>query len=190
MTPFEPKALIEKSWERVKQGAHSNKSRGQTHGDRATAWINCLGEAFQEVYPNEDQRVFWRNNGCNKDFKLNELLFDISVCQIGCVKSIVKRKPLPYIQKCLWQVESEFNGNSREVIKDFSKLVMGRSENKLFVSSYQGERQKQALRMFSKVASSCGGILYVCFLEHPRKWSKGPKNPSLFKWEGNCWIPL
>ena len=135
-----------------------------------------------------NQRVFWRNNSDNCDFELNELLFDISVCQIGWVPSIAKAKPLPYIAKSLWQVESEFNKrNSREITKDFSKLVMGRSENQLFVSTYQGNRQKQALTMCSSIARCCNGNLYMCFVEHPEMWSSAPQGPQLFKWEENDW---
>ena len=176
------KALIQKAWE----GASS--SHAQTHKDRAKAWIECLGKGFQKQYSNEEHRVFWRNNCDNSDFELNELLFDISVCQIGWVKSIVHCKPLPYIAKSLWQVESEFdNSNSREITKDFSKLVMGCSENQLFISTYQGDLQKKALTMCSSIARCCNGNLYMCFVEHPDKWSKDPKGPSLFKWEENGW---
>ena len=190
------KALIHKSWENaVKQGglsgAFSNKSLGHIHKDRAIAWIDCLGEGFQEHYCNEDQRVFWKNNRDNSDFGLSELLFDITVCQIGYVESIAQRRPLPYISKCLWQVESEFNKrNSREITKDFSKLVMGRSESQLFVSTYQGVRQEQVMSMCSKIASCCNENLYLCFVEHPEMWSNGPKSPSLFKWEENDWRSL
>ena len=183
------KVLIHKAWENVKQGASS--SHDQTHKDRAKAWIDCLGEGFREHYSNKDQRVFWRNNSDNSDFGLNELLFDISVCQIGWVKSIAQRRRLPYIAKSLWQIESEFDKrNSREITKDFSKLVMGRSENQLFISTYQGNRQKQAMDLCSCLARCCNGNLYLCFVEHPDKWSKDPRSPSLFKWEENDWMPL
>ena len=186
------KALIHKAWENVKQGASSedcsDKSKGQIHKERAKLWIDCLGKGFQEHYSNKDQRVFWRNNGCNSDFGLNELLFDISVCQIRCVESIRQGKPLPYIAKSLWQVESEFNNkNSREITKDFSKLVMGRSENQLFISTYQDNRRKQAMDLCSSIARFCSGNLYLCFVEHPDKWSEDPQGPSLFKWEENAW---
>ena len=179
------KSLINRSWENaVKQ----REALGQTNRDKASAWIDSLGESFQECFHYEDQRVFWRNNKDNwRDLKLNELLFDVSVCQIGWVKSTVRKTPLPYISKCLWQVESEFSKDSREITKDFSKLVMGRSENQLFVSTYQRGRQQRALSMCSKIASRCNGNLYLCFVEHPEKWPNNPNSPSLFKWEGSGW---
>lgn len=188
---IELKTLIHKSWKNALKkgglsGASSNESLRQLHKDRAIAWIDYLGEGFQEHYCNENRRVFWKNNRNNSGFGLSELLFDITVCEIGYAESITQRKPLPYISKCLWQVESEFdNRNSREITKDFSKLVMGRSESQLFVSTYQGVRQEQVLSMCSEIASCCIGNLYLCFVEHPRVWSNGPKSPSLFKWEEN-----
>ncbi len=185
--------LIHKSWENAvkltaSSGDSSNNSLGQIHRDCANVWIDCLGDAFREYYSSKNQRAFWMNNRDNRDFMLNELLFDISVCQIGWVESIGQGKCLPYISKCLWQVESEFDkSNSRQITKDFSKLVMGRSESQLFVSTYQGIRQEQILSMCSKIASCCNGNLYLCFVEHPENWLNGPKSPSLFKWEDNDW---
>ncbi len=176
------KALIQKAWE------EASSSHTQTHKDRAKAWIECLGKGFREHYPNENHRVFWRDNSCNSDFELSELLFDISVCQIGWVPSIAQEKPLPYIAKSLWQVESEFdNKNSREITKDFSKLVMGRSENQLFISTYQGNRQEQVKDLCSCIARFCNGNLYLCFVEHPKMWSSASQDPQLFKWEENDW---
>ena len=187
------KALIQESWDIAMKLANSseNLSKGppaQIHTDRASAWIDCLGNGFQGHYSDEDYRVFWRRNEANSDFGLSELLFDISVCQIGWVESIKQRKPLPYISKCLWQVESEFNNkNSREITKDFSKLVMGRAESQLFVSTYQGTNQKKAMSMCARIANSCDSNLYLCFVEHPEEWSNDPKMPSFFKWEEKNW---
>ena len=190
------KALIHKSWDNALTSAASSRSSsdrpaGQIHKDRASAWIDCLGKVFQEHYSDEDYRVFWRQNEANSDFGLSELLFDISVCQIGWVESMKPGKFLPYISKCLWQVESEFNNrNSREITKDFSKLVMGRAESQLFVSTYQDTNQKKVMSMCSKIANSCDSNLYFCFVEHPERWSSDPKMPSLFKWEDKDWKPL
>ncbi len=188
------KALIQKSWDRAVKAAASSENSSkrplrQIHNDRAASWIDSLGKGFREHYSHEDQRVFWKQNGDNySDFTLNELLFDISVCQIGYVESIKRGVPLPYISKCLWQVESELdNSNSREITKDFSKLVMGRSESQLFVSSFQDIRQEQVKSMCSKIASYCSSNLYLCFVEHPEEWSNEPKMPSLFKWEEGNW---
>ena len=165
------------------------KASGKINSDRSGGWIDCLGESFQDHYTNEDQRAFWKKNNSNRSqFNLNELWFHISVCQIKEVLSIGQGTPLPFVSKCYWQVESELNDrNSREITKDFSKLVMGQSENKLFISSYQGSNQEEVRGMCSVIACYCIGSLYLCFIDHPRKWAEKPGSPVLFGWADNDW---
>ena len=189
--------LIREAWKNtlkrtVCAEGSAEKATGQVHSDRSSGWIDCLGESFQGRYTNEDQRVFWKKNSSNRSqFNLNELLFDISVCQIKEVPSIQKGAPLSFISKCYWQIESELNNhNSREITKDFSKLVMGHSDNKLFISSYQGIHQEEVKDLCSEIACYCTGSLYLCFIDHPEKWAEKPENPALFGWEDNGWKRL
>ena len=170
----------------------AEKSLVTTNGDRSSGWIDCLGESFQGHYTNEDQRIFWKKNYSNRrQFNLNELLFDISVCQVKEVPSIKKGKPLSFVSKCYWQIESELNNrNSREITKDFSKLVMGQSDNKLFISSYQDSHQEEVRGMCSEIAYYCTGSLYLCFIDHPEKWAEKPESPVLFRWDDNDWKPF
>lgn len=183
--------LIKGAWDETLQ-----RARGKSDKRKAEIWVDCLAEAFQGHYKKEkNQRVFWVRNPDNKDFLLNELLFDISVCKIEEVPSIRWKAPLLFVTKCYWQVESELNDkNSREITKDFSKLVMGQSDNKLFVSSYiqKHKHRKAAETLFSSMASNCQGKLYLCFVPHPRAWDKkqGGPEPELLKWVGDDWKAL
>ena len=186
--------LINEAWENtLKHPVCAEEPRerkpGQIHRDRSSGWIDCLGESFQGHCTNEGQRVFWKKNTSNRSqFTLNEFLFDISVCQIKEVLSIRQRTPLSFVSKCYWQIESELNNSSsREITKDFSKLVMGHSDNKLFISSYQGIHQEEVKGLCSEIACYCTGHLYLCFIDHPEKWSEKPENPVLFSWEDNNW---
>ena len=156
---FDLKNLIRDAWENtLKKTAgvddSAERSTAQINRERSIDWVDYLGKGFREYYNNDDQCVFWRKNqGNRKQFGLNELLFDISVCQIKEVPSIRHGKPLPFVSKCYWQVESELNdSDSREITKDFSKLVMGHSDNKLFISSYRDNHQK---RSQEKVFKNC-----------------------------------
>ncbi|MYA49254.1 MAG: hypothetical protein F4185_01755 [Chloroflexi bacterium] len=189
------KTLITGAWEKALHRAlqtTGEESRGQVHRDRSNAWVDCLGKGFQEKYQGEDQLVFWRQNNSNKsEFRLSELLFDVSVCKVDEVQSIEKKKTLQFVSKCYWQVESELNdSDSKEITKDFSKLVIGLSDDKLFVSSYQGARQEQILSMCSSIARKCAGNLYMCFIEHPNKWKQNPAAPVVFRWDSDKWNPL
>ena len=169
----------------------SEGSRGRVNHEASAVWLDCLGKKFQEYYDNNDQRVFWKGNKGNRgQFGLNELLFDLSVCQVEEVPSIRKGTLLPFVTNCHWQVESELNdSNSREITKDFSKLVMGQSDNKLFISSYQGDNQMEVRKMCSPVAHRCTGKLHLCFVDHPRNWGGKPELPVLLRWKDNGWRP-
>ena len=187
-------ALIRNAWEntlkyRAETQDTAGKSRGQVNQEASGLWVDCLGKEFQKHYDNNDQLVFWKGNERNRDeFGLNELLFDISVCQVEEVPSISKGTQLPFVSKCYWQVESELNdSDSREITKDFSKLVMGQSDNKLFVSSHQGDNQMAIKKMCSSIAHRCTGGLYLCFIDHPRNWGVNPQSPVLFGWEDDNW---
>ena len=99
--------LIREAWKNTlkktvcAEGA-AEKSLVTTNGDRSSGWIDCLGESFQGHYTNEDQRVFWKRNYSNRrQFNLNELLFDISVCQVKEVPSIKKGTPLSFISNAI-----------------------------------------------------------------------------------------
>ena len=165
------------------------KPTGHVHQEASGVWVDCVGREFQKLYNHDNQRVFWKGNKKNRDkFGLNELLFDISVCQVEEVPSISRGTPLPFVSKCHWQVESELNdSDSREITKDLSKLVMGQSDNNLFISSYQGNKQTKIKRMCSRIARRCTGELYLCFIDHPRNWGCEPKSPVLFRWKANSW---
>ena len=189
--------LIHEAWKNTlkktvcAEGSAEN-SNGNINSDRSSGWIDCLGTSFQGHFNKDGQCVFWKKNDSNrKQFNLNELLFDISVCRIKEVLSISQGTLLPFVSKCYWQIESELNNqNSREITKDFSKLVMGKSDNKLFISSYQGSRQENAKVLCSKIARYCTGSLYLCFIDHPEKWAGKPESPVLFRWDDNDWKRL
>ena len=179
--------LIRDAWSETLKKAKEKPNRC-----KAEIWVNCLGKGFRRHYEGSSQAVFWRGNGNNKnDFGLNELLFDISVCETAKVSSIVKEDQLTFVAGCYWQVESELNdSNSREFTKDFSKLVMGRSENKLFVSSYLDKHRKAAETLCSSMAPHCQGNLYLCFIPHPRAWDGPQSGPELLKWAVGGWSAL
>ncbi len=107
----------------------SEMAGGRVNREASDVWLDCLGQEFRKYYDDKNQRVFWKGNSENRgQFGLNELLFGISVCQVEEVPSIGKGTLLPFVSNCHWQVESELNdSDSREITKDFSKLVMGQS---------------------------------------------------------------
>ena len=173
---------------------------GWIHSQRAKKWVESLGKEFKKEYNDpENARVFWDGNTENEgDFNLQEMLFDLSVCEISTVESVTHEKPLPFVARCHWQIESELNqGNSRAIVIDMSKLVMGSSENMLFVASHKGTIHKgktwetRVLEMCKKIAKCCDGRLFFCFIAHPKDWvKKSAPLPSIYQWTKDDWEPL
>ena len=179
----------------VEQADLSTKSR---------IWVCALARQFKNLYRGQEYRVFWKDNEHNKcNFSLNELLFDVSVCSVDKTESFQRKsKDLEYISQCHWQIESEFDyQNSRSVIIDMSKLVMGSSRNKLMIASHRnsdegrggkGVCNKDILKQCAPIACGCTGNVYFCFVAHPEKWdglqnSGSPPDPSLHFWTGKGW---
>ena len=191
--------LIHAAWSDAlnsSQDIDVESDQGAINSERSQAWMNSLGKQFESQYSAKDHRVFWTGNKDNKsDFGLKEMLFDMVVCRISRVTSLGNREQLPFVAKCYWQVESEFNrDNSRKIVEDMRKLVMGSSENKLFVASHKSagrEWENRVLTMCSKIAKCCDGKLFFCFIAHPADWGKSSElSPSIYRWIDGDWERL
>ena len=126
---------------------------------------------------------------------MQEMLFDLAVCKTSTVNSYPKKVQLPFIAESYWLIESEFEqGNSREIIIDMSKLVMGSSKNKLFVASHKltdPKWESGILKMCSDIAKPCTGNLFFCFIAHPKDWhNESAPVPSVHQWINDNWKRL
>lgn len=191
--------LIHAAWNDALNSSRNidvESDQGTINDERSQAWMNSLGEQFESQYSAKDDRVFWKGNEDNKgDFGLEEMLFDMVVCRTSRANSLRNRKQIPFVAKCYWQVESEFNrDDSTEIVKDMSKLVLGSSENKLFVASHKPkdhEWEKRVLKMCSEIAKCCDGKLFFCFFAHPEDWGKESElSPSIYQWIDGEWKRL
>jgi hypothetical protein len=124
------------------------------------------------MIPDPAVRVFHKGDAENRaDFGLNELLYDVCVCQTAACPSARQGKTLRYVTKALWLVESEFARDSGEAVKDFNKLVIGSAENKLFIGPRVSAQTESAyLDALLPVAGCCGGNVYVALVPHPADW--------------------
>ena len=105
-------------------------------------------------------------------------------------------KPLPFVARCLWKIESELDQkDSGEIVLDMSKLIMGSSKNKLFVASHKETIRKgkawetRVLEMCKKIAQCCDGRLFFCFIAHPKDWdNESVPAPSVYRWIDGNWV--
>lgn len=176
--------------------------RGETWQDKAgrnkersAMWVDSLACRLYEHYGDDRYRLFWRGNNENREqFRTNEMLFDIAVCSVCTTKSLQHHaQDLEFIAQCHWQVESEFSRtNTRDIVVDMSKLVMGSAENKLFITSHRSRGESGILEQCSEIAGRCTGRVYFCFVSHPDDWADHAPPPALHEWIAGDWeaIPI
>jgi hypothetical protein len=152
------------------------------HRDRSKNFVKSLAKELKEYYKEKSGVYILSKHSKHhrREFGLNELQFDILVCETNQVTSSDRKKHLTYVTKAIWQIESEFSRNSREALHDFNKLVLGTSENKLFIGP-QVSNQEGYLKTLEKPASHCDSNTYVALVPHPSEW----KQESL---DVRCWI--
>ena len=183
--------VISDAWARASANAKEESNKRIQNANRSKKWMCKLAEGFAHEYGDEDRhRTFWRGSKANREhFRRNEFLFDLMVCSVSETESMQRRSnPLESIDQCHWQVESEFHrGDSREVIVDMSKLVLGSAQNKLFIAAYRDSNGERLKEMCGATASRCSGNVYFAFVCHPADWVVAPMAPSVFEWLAGDW---
>jgi len=142
------------------------------HKNRSTAFINNIHHNLQEEYdPTASKIQVFSGHIKNQEFKgRSEYLFDVAVCEIDYLEH---NKSIPYIKKCLVQIESELRPDVRESSLDMNKLVMGNAPLKIMVlpNSLNGDEKEHYLKPLTKIAESIEGEFYVIFIPHPKNWN-------------------
>jgi len=142
-------------------------------------WVEALGAGLREHYSDQPNvRVFTKHYGENRlEFGMNEILYDVMVCETAYTESAGRGRKLAYVTKALWQVESEFAKNSREALYDFNKLVVGTADSKLFVGPRTHD-VKAFRDCLLPAANCCSGEVYLALLPHPESWCGEGQKPK------------
>ncbi len=149
---------------------YSGNSKQIMHRNRSRDFVEKLAESFRHEYSGDKFRTFSKHYAGNKtEFGLNELLYDIAVCETKIMPSTRNKKTLRYVTKNIWSVESELARDSHESIKDFNKLVMSNSENKLFIAP-EVNKIDDFLNTLKTPAKCCSGNVFLAIVPHPEKW--------------------
>lgn len=148
------------------------KSKKVENSQRSKVWVEKLATEFRKKFKSPKYRVFSSDYYENrKAFKINELLYDISVVQIETIESASKKTELEYISSCEWLVESEFHrSNSRESIIDLSKLFMGNSTHKLLVLPKSTTIATWVIDELVNIFPLGEDQYYLALVPHPNDW--------------------
>ena len=186
--------IILKGWNHALAGNVEGDAKRDRNRNRSAKWVDKLARRFAQEYQGKRYRVFWSAYKKNrKQFGRNEMLFDIAVCSVSTTPSRQKNaQDLEFIAQCHWQVESEFSRtNTREIVIDMSKLVMGSAENKLFIAAHRADGEPDILEQCSEIAGRCTGFVYFCFVSHPDDWKTDRECPStLYEWVSGGWSEI
>ncbi|MFC1983054.1 hypothetical protein ACFLV5_04660 [Chloroflexota bacterium] len=172
-TEQDVKELLQEALIQAQSISDEGKTTHQINMSRSQYWINALTEQFQKRYEGDSEiRIFSKLNNLNrKDFGLNELLYDVLICRVGEVESSLHKRKLCFIKEVLWQIESVFAHNTRSVLIDFNKLVLGSGRNKLFITSQVKKGTENSfLSVLKPAAGYCIGDVYVGMIPHPSNW--------------------
>lgn len=186
-----PGGIITRAFEHVRAGGGihlpmiSNRLKSQR-------WVESLAAEFRLFYGDEGRqagvRVLCRSDSTHKDeLGLDGLLYDVLVCRVSTVRA-PRGRELTYVCEALWQVESELARDTRQALKDFSKLVLGAAPSKLFVGPYVGQReQKGYLDALAAPARVCTGIVYLAQIPHPAAWDSDGPGPKVMVFQADQW---
>ena len=163
---------------------------GAAHRNRSRNFVESLAAELRQRYAERhDVAVFSKHyEGNRKRHGLNELMFDVAVCETRQVPSATGRTELTYVSSMLVAIESEMARDSREALYDFSKLVMGRAETNLFVGPLVSD-EGAYLTALGPAADCCSGDTFVALVPHPDQWqSDGAADVHLWQRSVGNWV--
>jgi len=173
---------------------NNNNDLGVIHRQMSKEFVEALAKELRHFYSDSESiRVLskhYENKEQRLELGMNELLFDILVCECDSVLSSSGHHQLTYVKKAIWQIESELARNSREALYDFNKLVLGSSENQLFIGSITDDPTAY-IQTLLPAARHCNANLYLALVPHPDSWNLEKKsNPMFWKFNGEGWDEL
>lgn len=186
-------AEIKQSFTQAKKHCENNEflsdpkdALQKKHAHRSKLWINYLAEQLlisskKDRPETEEYLAFYQANKERRQLLgLNEFLFDIVIGKMTNIKTasgfrnqLAKDETLKALSHAVWIVESEFQlKNSRALLVDMNKLILGKAKNKLFVMSIDnGSRienwAEETLRLLTKEDDA---NIFLAKIPHPKDW--------------------
>ena len=160
-----PRILVESALKMAQAEPDEGKTLGLVHHNRSKHFVEALADQFRAQYKRQATvRVLSKHSDLHRDeFGLNELLFDVLVCNTSSVPSARGSASLTFVTRALWAVESEFARDTRQAVFDFNKLVLAAADSKLFVGP-QVSDETSFLETLLAPAVKCSGEVFVALV--------------------------
>jgi hypothetical protein len=185
------KALVHDALAAALACVDEGATTGARHRNRSKNFVECLADELRGRYSDRvDVAVFSKHYGGNRQqHGLNELMYDVAVCETRQVPSASGRAELTYVSAMLVAIESEMARDSREALYDFSKIVMGRAEANLFIGPHVAN-EAAYLDALGPAADCCAGETFVALVPHPDEWRPDRESEvSLWQRDTGSWVP-
>src|SRR2546423_7078180 len=164
-------------------------SAGQINRNRSRKFVEAIATEFRR-HALPSVRVFSKDCSDHRlEFGLDELPYDILVCEVATTPAAQQSKALPYVSRALWQIESEFAADTREALFDFNKLVLGSASHKLFIGPRVAD-ESAFLREFHSASLCCSGEVYAALVSHPYYWRERPLEVTYWRSGAREWEPI
>lgn len=119
-----------------KRSENNVEPRREENKRRSAEFVECLADELRKYYQKENRyRVLSKqySNEAHHELCLNELLYDILVCNIEHINAERRTEAkLVFIKDGIWAIESEMAKNTREMLYAFNKLLLSSCTSKLF----------------------------------------------------------
>jgi len=165
---------------------------GKRHRRLSQAWVKYLAHAleaaFRKTMFNYNLFAFPPNPKMKNRprLKRSEFLYDISLGNYHSFQSSQQKKTIWFQAQAIWQIESEFSNNMREIAIDFSKLLAGNATFQMMVGPGGDRDVIPYLTDIGQLAIHSVSELYFLFLSHPEKWDQNGRliiQWQLYKWD-------
>lgn len=160
------------------------------HKYLSQSWVKNFALGMERYYSSQPMKILSFYNQRDLSDKqtppVKEFLFDITVAKCDSFYTSRSKNLIPFITEPIWQIESEFKPNMREIVKDFQKLISGNAQFKMMIVPYGKDGSKYFKTDTAHLAKYVNGELWLVAIQHPSaEWYSGTIKFEIYKWDTN-----
>jgi hypothetical protein len=185
------KTILENGFIQARREPDFGRVPGEVHWNRSQCFVEKVGQLLKAVLPADGYAVFHGRCLDNRtEFDRNEFLCDIAVYRTARLPDEMFLGNTPFICAMEWCIESEFEeSDQREMLKDFSKLLVVDAHDKLYIAPMNEKREWFRTMLHHVAKSNRRGNIWLAQMPHPRDWRTSDDSVALFGHGDIDWEP-